>query len=128
MMQELLFYRCAHCGAVHANLWPGAVTACCGAPMERLLPNGEKASLDRHLPYVEIGGDTVTCRMGIEPHEMTQEHSIQWLCLETVRGFQWKRMTLGEDEIPSAEFKLADDLPTACYGYCNLHGLWKTSI
>lgn len=128
MKQTLTFFRCAHCGAILSELRRGARPLCCGGPMCALTPNAAVASLDRHLPYVEIGGDQLTCRVGIEPHEMTEAHFIEWICLETVKGYQWKRMQLGEDAVPQAEFKIADDLPVACYAYCNLHGLWRTSI
>ena len=76
-MFEPKFFRCAHCGNLVGLIEDhGVPMVCCGEPMQRLAPNAAEASHDRHLPYVEIGGDTVTVQVGIEPHEMTQEHHI----------------------------------------------------
>ena len=128
-MNEPRFYRCAHCGNLVGLIEDhGVPMLCCGEPMQQLVPNTVEASHDRHLPYVEIGGDTVTVQVGIEPHEMTEQHHIGWAYLLTVKGGQRKRFTLGEDGVPVAEFKFIDDLPVAAYAYCNLHGLWKTGI
>ena len=128
-MNEPKFYRCAHCGNLVGLIEDhGVPMLCCGGPMQRLEPNTAEASHDRHLPFVEIGGDTVTVQVGIEPHEMTQEHHIAWAYLQTVKGGQRKRFIVGEDEVPVAEFKLTDDLPVAAYAYCSRHGLWKTGI
>ena len=128
-MNEPKFYRCAHCGNLVGLIEDhGVPMLCCGEPMQRLEPNTAEASHDRHLPFVEIGGDTVTVQVGIEPHEMTETHHIAWAYLLTVKGGQRKRFTLGEDEVPVAEFKVIDDLPVAAYAYCNRHGLWKTGI
>lgn len=128
-MNEPKFYRCAHCGNLVGLIEDhGVPMLCCGEPMQRLEPNTAEASHDRHLPFVEIGGDTVTVQVGIEPHEMTEAHHITWAYLLTVKGGQRKRFTLGEDEVPVAEFKVIDDLPVAAYAYCNRDGLWKTGI
>ena len=102
-MFEPKFFRCAHCGNLVGLIEDhGVPMVCCGEPMQRLAPNAAEASHDRHLPYVEIGGDTVTVQVGIEPHEMTQEHHIAWAYLQTVKGGQRKRFTVGEDEVPVA--------------------------
>ena len=128
-MNEPNFFRCAHCGNLVGLIEDhGVPMLCCGEPMQRLEPNTAEASHDRHLPFVEIGGDTVTVQVGIEPHEMTEAHHIAWAYLLTVKGGQRKRFTLGEDEVPVAEFKVIDDLPVAAYAYCNRDGLWKTGI
>ena len=128
-MLEPKFYRCRHCGNLVGLIEDhGVPLICCGEKMERLTANTVEASKDRHLPYVEVGGDTVTVQVGIEPHPMTGEHLIEWVYLETVKGDQRKRLTVEQNEVPVAEFKVIDDLPVAAYAYCNLHGLWKTGI
>ena len=86
-MNEPKFYRCAHCGNLVGLIEDhGVPMLCCGEPMQRLEPNTAEASHDRHLPFVEIGGDTVTVQVGIEPHEMTEAHHIAWAYLLTVKG------------------------------------------
>ena len=55
---------------------------------------------------------------------MTEEHSIQFIALETKQGVQ--RKALVPTEQPIADFVLAEgDEVVAAYEYCNLHGLWK---
>ena len=55
-----------------------------------------------------------------------EEHSIQWIYLQTKKGGQRKNLAAGE--APAAAFALVDDEPIAAYAYCNLHGLWRKEI
>ena len=56
-----------------------------------------------------------------------EEHYIQFIILETDRGYQKKDLKPGEE--PKAVFALADgEKAVAAYEYCNLHGLWKADI
>jgi len=58
---------------------------------------------------------------------MTEEHSIEWVSLQTRKGSQ--RVRLNPNAEPVAQFVLADgDEAVAAYAYCNLHGFWKTQI
>ena len=58
---------------------------------------------------------------------MTEEHLIQWIVLETSQGWQQKALAAGD--APEVKFALAEgEAPVAVWGYCNLHGLWKTVI
>ena len=57
---------------------------------------------------------------------MAEEHSIQWIYLQTEKGGQRKALLPGE--APEAVFALAGDKPVAAYAYCNLHGLWKAAV
>jgi superoxide reductase len=55
---------------------------------------------------------------------MTEEHHIEWICLQTKQGRQRKALKPGER--PVREFALVEgDEVVAAYAYCNLHGLWK---
>ena len=98
--------------------------------MQRLEPNTAEASHDRHLPFVEIGGDTVTVQVGIEPHEMTEAHHTRLGVPAHGQGRAAQALYPARtaDEVPVAEFKVIDDLPVAAYAYCNRDGLWKTGI
>ena len=92
--------------------------------MQELVPNTTDAAAEKHVPVIEVSGSTVTVKVGSTPHPMIEEHSIQWICLETKNGYQQKALHPGEE--PKAVFALtSDDQPTAAYAYCNLHGLWK---
>ncbi len=55
---------------------------------------------------------------------MSQEHYIQWICLETKEGVQFKE--LSPEDRPEACFALADgDKVVDVYAFCNQHSLWK---
>ena len=87
----------------------------------------EDGAKEKHLPCVEMNGSMVTVEIGSIPHPMAQEHSIEWIYLETVQGGQIK--FLSPDQTPRADFTLAGgDQPVAAYAYCNLHGFWRTEF
>lgn len=98
---------------------------CCGKPMEELTPNTSEGAAEKHLPVIEVNGNTVTVKVGSVFHPMTEEHSITWVYLETKEGCQRKNLHHTGD--PAAIFALTEsDEPVAAYAYCNLHGFWKT--
>ena len=127
-MCGIKFYICKHCGnlvgMIHSS---GAPITCCGDHMTELIPGSVDASLEKHVPVVEVNGDTVTVKVGAAAHPMTEEHYIQWVYLHSENGGQRRCLAPGEE--PKAEFKLvAGDKPVTVYAYCNLHGLWKTDL
>lgn len=126
-MTENRFYICHHCGNIVGSIKnAGVPLVCCGEKMEALVPNTTEASQEKHLPVVSISGESVRAEVGSVSHPMSEEHSIEWIYLETNKGGQ--RKNLLPDEAPVAEFALANEKPVAVYAYCNLHGLWKTEI
>lgn len=100
---------------------------CCGVPMGLLLANTSEGSAEKHLPVVEKDGNEIIVKVGSVMHPMTEEHSIDWVYLETEKGSQ--RMHLCKDEEPVARFAVAKgDRAIAAYAFCNQHGFWKTDI
>ena len=95
---------------------------------QELSPTGtEDGAKEKHLPTVTVSGSTVSVEVGSIPHPMAQEHSIEWIYLETKQGSQIK--FLSPDQPPRAMFSLTGgDQPVAAYAYCNLHGFWRTEI
>ena len=76
---------------------------------------------------VEVKGNVVHVKVGAVAHPMLEEHSIQWIYLQTANGGQRKALKPGDD--PSVTFRLGEgDEPVAVYAYCNLHGLWATEL
>ena len=125
----MLFYRCEGCGNFITFL--GEKTACtpkcCGTEMKELIANTTDAATEKHVPVVEISGNTVTVKVGSVAHPMLPEHHIEFIVLETENGFQKKDLTVGA--APEAVFVIADgEKPKAVYEYCNLHALWKADI
>ena len=121
------FFICEHCGNLIGMIDDkGVPMMCCGQRMTKLEPGTVDASLEKHVPVVEVDGDVVKVEIGAVEHPMTEEHSILWVYLQTDRGGQRKCLEVGK--APYAEFALKDEKPVAVYAYCNLHGLWKTEI
>ena len=126
-MKETRFYICEKCGntvgMIHAS---GVPLVCCGQKMTALEAGTVEASREKHIPVVEVNGNNVKVIVGSVLHPMTEEHSIEWVYLETDKGGQRKALLAGDS--PEVNFALSDEKPIAVYAYCNLHGLWKTEI
>ncbi|MBE6886469.1 MAG: desulfoferrodoxin [Oscillospiraceae bacterium] len=126
-MCETRFFICEHCGNLIGMIHDAGVPMmCCGQKMTKLEPGTVEASVEKHLPVVEVEGDAVKVSVGAVSHPMTEEHSIQWIYLQTDRGGQRKCLMAGKE--PIVKFALVDENPVAVYAYCNLHGLWKTEL
>ncbi len=126
-MCETKFYICRHCGNIVGLIHNSGVPVfCCGEKMQPLEANTVEASAEKHLPVVTADGNTVKVAVGAVAHPMTDEHSIQWIYLQTTHGGQRKCLQPGD--APELSFALSGDKPVAAYAYCNLHGLWKTEI
>lgn len=121
------FYICEHCGNIVTKIHDAGVPLmCCGQKMTEIVPGTVDASKEKHIPVVTVDGNTVKVAIGEVAHPMTEEHSIQWVYLETDRGGQRKDPEAGSE--PAVAFALTDEKPVAVYAYCNLHGLWKAVI
>ena len=97
---------------------------CCGKPMKEIIPGTTDASVEKHVPVVEINGGCVKVKIGAVAHPMLPEHYIEWVSLQTKYGNQRKALQPGE--APEVCFKICEgDEVEAVYAYCNLHGLWK---
>lgn len=122
------FFICEHCGnMIEMVKSSGASVVCCGKEMTELVANTVEASVEKHLPVVEVKDRIVNVKVGSVAHPMVQEHNIEWIYLETINGIQ--RKLLKVDSQPEMSFVLTeDDEPIAVYAYCNLHGLWKTEL
>lgn len=119
-------YRCEVCGnivdVVHAGI---GELVCCGQPMKRLVENTVDASREKHVPVVERTDDGILVKVGSVAHPMEGNHYIEWI--EVVANGRVMRAHLKPGMAPEARFKCAGDSITV-REYCNLHGLWKTSL
>lgn len=128
MCVEKRFFICRTCGnlvgMIHSS---GAKMVCCGKEMEELVPNTVDAAQEKHVPVIEVEGNTVTVKVGSVTHPMVEEHFIQWIYLVTKEGAQRKCLQPGQE--PVAVFALTEgDEVVEAYEYCNLHGLWKKEV
>lgn len=118
------FYKCPVCGNIVYYFKKSAVDAmCCGKKMVELLPNTTDAAGEKHVPVVKVDGNLVTVEVGSVTHPMLEVHYIEWIVLETTKGFHVKHLKPGEQ--PKANFVLVDEVAVKAYEYCNLHGLWS---
>lgn len=126
--QEPKFYVCDHCHIIIEEITEKKCEfTCCGVAMEELIANTSDGAHEKHLPVAKTDGNTVTVNIGSILHPMTDEHSIEWVYLQTEKGCQ--RIHLCPSCEPTAVFTLIEgDQPIAAYAYCNLHGFWKTEL
>lgn len=119
------FYKCERCGQIVATMKEtGVPVFCCGAPMKEMVAGTTEASVEKHVPEYKFEDEVLKVCVGSVEHPMTQEHYIEWVCLETTSGVQTK--ALKPSDKPYVEFLVANgDKVEAVYAYCNLHGLWK---
>ncbi|MEA4832688.1 MAG: desulfoferrodoxin family protein [Oscillospiraceae bacterium] len=119
------FYICKHCGNIIAFVKnKGVPVVCCGEKMSELVPNTIDASHEKHVPVIKREGNKVIVEIGSVAHPMTEQHYIEWICLQTKQGNQRKQLKPGDE--PKVCFMICgDDEVEAALAYCNLHGLWN---
>jgi len=122
------FYVCNHCGNIVQYVKSkGVPVFCCGEKMSELIPGTSDGAAEKHVPEVKVEGNKVTVTVGSVAHPMQDVHYIEWVILETEKGYQ--KVDLKPEQAPVAEFIVPEgDKPVAAYEYCNLHGLWKAEI
>lgn len=120
------FYQCVHCGNVIIKVVDSGVPiVCCGEEMEELIPNTVDASGEKHVPVVtRLDQQTIKVEVGSVHHPMLPEHHIAFIYVETPRG----GIRVDLNDRPEAVVFVGDEPVTAVYEYCNLHGLWKTTL
>ena len=91
---------------------------------EELAANTVDAAHEKHVPVIEVSGDTVNVKVGSVEHPNLDAHYIEWIVLQTESGIQMKWLKPGM--VPTATFKLTGwERVISAYECCNLHGLWK---
>ena len=128
MQNEVTYYLCPICGNFLESINASGMTpTCCGRSMRALEPCGQDASKEKHVPVVTTHKTIVFVKVGSEPHPMEEEHHIEWIAILTDKGYQ--RTHLLEAQKPEAIFQIGcDEKLVAVYTYCNLHGLWRTTL
>lgn len=119
------FYKCDVCGKIIVMVNETDVpTVCCGQAMHEIVPGETDGAMEKHVPVVAVDGKEVTVKVGEVAHPMLEKHYIQWVIVETDKGFSKKDFKPGDE--PVAHFTLSEgEKYVAAYELCNLHGLWK---
>ena len=127
-MKEPRFFTCESCNIIIQEIQGQAdCFSCDGTELKELQPGTTDAAQEKHVPVVTQNGNEITVQVGSVLHPMTEEHSIEWVYLQTQKGGQ--RVDLESTGEPSAKFLIAEgDKAIAAYAYCNLHGFWKTEV
>jgi superoxide reductase len=125
MKSEVSFFRCKHCGNLVGLINNGGGTlVCCGEEMEKLVANSTDAAVEKHVPVATQKDGKIYVEVGSAEHPMTDAHYIQWIAVVSDEGTE--RITLQPGDKPKAVFCNKNDAEV--YAYCNLHGLWKSSV
>ena len=124
-MEKHRFYYCQVCGNIIEKIHDsGNELTCCMRTMMEIEPGTTDGKIEFHVPICEISNDTVTVRVGQEPHPMAEDHYIEWIELITDKSISRKYLKPGEKA--EAKFCLFDgEKVCAIYAYCNKHKLWK---
>lgn len=122
---EKRFFICAHCGNIIVKVRDkGVAVQCCGEKMKEIIPGTSDGAEEKHVPVYDVQNGKVTVTVGEVAHPMTPEHYIEWVCLDTEDGFQYKM--LKPNMAPSVSFLISEkDKLKAVYAFCNKHSLWK---
>ena len=117
-------YKCSVCGNIVELVHVGGGTlVCCGEPMIELKENSVDAAVEKHVPIIEKGLNSVTIKVGSVAHPMEPGHYIEWI--ELLVDDKVDRQYLKPGDKPEAHFNIVGDKMIA-RAYCNLHGLWKS--
>ena len=101
-----------------------------------VLKSAEVEGKEKHVPIIEVDGNTVTVTVGKEvAHPNTAEHHIAWAELYGVHQ-NGMVINLGRAAFapgftePKAVFQvnLSDFKSLCAVSYCNLHGVWQNCL
>lgn len=122
------YYVCPVCGnIVTFEHFSGYVPVCCGHRMEKLIPGTSDAAKEKHIPVCEECEGRLCVSVGSSLHPMSDDHYIEWIALETDKGY-YKKILSPQVE-PQVTFCLSkDEKPVCLFAYCNLHGLWASEF
>ena len=119
-------YRCFRCGNILAKIEDKSeALTCCGEALKELEVNTSDGVHEKHLPVYEMKDNECVVRVGEVDHPMSEEHYIMWILVERSNGYSIKYLNPGDE--PTATFLNTSDIK-AIYAYCNLHGLYKTTV
>ena len=121
------FFICNHCGNLITFVKDAGVPVnCCGEKMTEIIANTTDAAQEKHVPVVTVKCGRANVNVGDVTHPMSDEHYIDFICVETTSGFQIKHLKPTDE--PTASFAIPKgDKLEAVYAHCNLHGLWKAN-
>jgi len=125
MKKAVAFYVCEVCGNMVGLIRDGGgELVCCNEPMKKLEPNTTDASKEKHVPVAVRENGKIVVSVGSVPHPMIDAHYIEWIAIVSDEGTERTALQPGDE--PKAVFCDRQDVDV--YAFCNIHGLWKSSI
>ncbi len=125
MTKKLQVYKCEVCGNMVEVIHEGVgELVCCGQPMVLFDEKIEEEGKEKHLPVVEKTEKGFLVKVGSIQHPMEEKHYIEWI--EVIANGKAYRQFLKPGDVPEVSFDIEAENITV-RGYCNVHGLWKSS-
>lgn len=122
MSYRLRFYK-----DPNGKVWPLLDTEKTASDvLSEVTPNTSDGATEKHVPVATVTGKKVHVEIGSILHPMIDVHFIEWIAVETDKGFHIKFLKPGQQ--PIADFALVNERALTVYEYCNIHGLWKKDL
>ncbi len=88
---EIKFYKCSVCGNIVCKVEDsGMPLTCCGKQMKELTPGSTDGAVEKHVPMCEIIDNHIFVQVGSVKHPMEEYHHIEFIGVETNKGFHIK--------------------------------------
>ena len=129
MIKRNSTFQCQLCGNIVELLHVGGGTlVCCGQNMKELEESTADTSTEKHVPFIEKTDTGYLVKVGqSQDHPMMDAHYIQWIELHTSDAEY--RVFLKPGDKPEADFPIGHEQEiTGAREFCNLHGLWRSSV
>lgn len=124
----MILYKCDICGKIITEVeGTNPTPSCCGSQMNLLVPGTTDGALEKHVPVYEKKGSVLCVTVGEVEHPMTVEHHVEFIILETNKGFyiRYPFRADSTEHTPKTCFYLAgDEEVISVQEYCNIHGLY----
>jgi len=118
------FYRCLTCGKIIHVLSGDSSNTCCGREMIEIKDHDKDASLEKHVPMIEVMDNEIKVTVGEMLHPMDVDHYIMWIMISNEKCEYFHYLVPGEVPIVTLP-----NIPNASvYAYCNKHGLFTAKI
>ena len=126
MKSTVAFYKCEKCGNIVELIKDAGVPlVCCGQNMMKLEAQTADQTTEKHVPIATREDGKINVVVGSTLHPMLDAHYIEWIALVTDKGIE--RINLSPEDEPKAVFGDREG-SVDVYEYCNLHGLWKSTL
>ncbi len=127
-MKKLKFFKCNNCNEVIIKLIDENQKLMCeNSELKELIANSVEASQEKHMPVINKQDNIIEVSIGSVLHPMTEEHSINFIVLETNSGYKIANLT--PQDKPETKFSLLEnEIVLNVYEYCSLHGLWVLNV